>query len=166
MNCDKIESVTSHELYPPPPCHKLSHFLRPPPPWSVTYFMDGPFSRNFNIDRNHELQCWTSYEQSKKRIDSGVRWHMHDWFSSLAVLASGKDIFSTFSTFEWLRSNKLQTLLFWKKAMLEHAILFSLILLYVYNQFLFGRWHTETNWWHLVPRHYFNTYLTLDLYDN
>ena len=35
-------SVTSHDLYPPLPCHKLSHFLRPPPPWSVIYFMDGP----------------------------------------------------------------------------------------------------------------------------
>ena len=43
VNCEKIVSVTSHDLYPPPPCHKLSHFLRPPPPlWSVTYFMDGP----------------------------------------------------------------------------------------------------------------------------
>ena len=28
-----MESVTSHDLYPPPlACHKLSHFLRPPPP--------------------------------------------------------------------------------------------------------------------------------------
>src|SRR6218665_845725 len=25
-------SVTSHALYPPPPCHKLSHFLGPLPP--------------------------------------------------------------------------------------------------------------------------------------
>ena len=42
MNCEKIQSVTSHNLYSPSPCHKLSHFLRPLPPWSVTYFMDGP----------------------------------------------------------------------------------------------------------------------------
>ena len=43
MSCEKIESVTSHNFYPPPsPCHKLPHFLRPPPPWSVTYFMDSP----------------------------------------------------------------------------------------------------------------------------
>ena len=41
VNYEKIESVTSHNLYPPR--HKLSHFLKPPPPlWSVTYFMDGP----------------------------------------------------------------------------------------------------------------------------
>ena len=38
----KIISVTSHALYPPSPCHKLSHLLGPPPPSSVTYFMDGP----------------------------------------------------------------------------------------------------------------------------
>ena len=44
VNCEKIESVTSHDLYPLP-CHKLSHFLRPPSPEvdsCVTYFMDGP----------------------------------------------------------------------------------------------------------------------------
>jgi len=39
----KIISVTSHALYPPPPCHKLSHLLGPPPLSSVTYFMDGPW---------------------------------------------------------------------------------------------------------------------------
>jgi len=38
----KIISVTSHALEPPPPCHKLSHFLGPPTPSSVTYFMDDP----------------------------------------------------------------------------------------------------------------------------
>ena len=44
VNCEKMESVTSHDLYPLP-CHKLSHFLRPPPPlWSVTYYMDGPLT--------------------------------------------------------------------------------------------------------------------------
>ena len=42
VNCEKTDSVTSHDLYPLP-CHKLSHFLRPLPPWSVTYFMDGLF---------------------------------------------------------------------------------------------------------------------------
>ena len=31
VDCEKIESVTSHDLYPPPSV-KLSHFLRPPPP--------------------------------------------------------------------------------------------------------------------------------------
>ena len=31
VNGEKMESVTSHDLYPLP-CHKLSHFLRPPPP--------------------------------------------------------------------------------------------------------------------------------------
>ena len=35
-------SVTSHPLYLPPPCHKLSHLLGPSPPSSVTYFMDCP----------------------------------------------------------------------------------------------------------------------------
>src|SRR6218665_3034423 len=38
----KIISATSHALYSPPPCHKLSQLLGPPPPSSVTYFMDGP----------------------------------------------------------------------------------------------------------------------------
>ena len=45
VNCEKIESVTSHNLYPPSPCHKLSHFLRPPPPsgawhtlWTAPYY--------------------------------------------------------------------------------------------------------------------------------
>ena len=33
VNCDKIESATSHDLYPP--CHKLSHFLRSPPPFGA-----------------------------------------------------------------------------------------------------------------------------------
>ena len=37
----KFISVTSHALYPPSSCHKLSH-LRPPS--SVTYFMDSPYS--------------------------------------------------------------------------------------------------------------------------
>ena len=32
VNCEKMESVTSHDLYPLSHCHKLSHFLRPPPP--------------------------------------------------------------------------------------------------------------------------------------
>ena len=45
VNCVKIGSVTSHDLYPLPPlshvtnCHTFSD-----PPWSVTYFMDGPFA--------------------------------------------------------------------------------------------------------------------------
>ena len=45
--------MTSHDLYPPSPCHKVSHFLRPPPPlWSVTYFMDGPKGANSVIFTN------------------------------------------------------------------------------------------------------------------
>ena len=48
MNCEKIKSVTSHNLYPSP-CHKLSHFLRPLPPWSVTYFMDGPLPTKLQL---------------------------------------------------------------------------------------------------------------------
>ena len=44
VNCEKIESVTPHDLYPLP-LSQVSHFLRPPPPlWSVTYFMDGPLT--------------------------------------------------------------------------------------------------------------------------
>ena len=40
----KCISVTSHALYPHPPCHKLSHLLRPLPPrawrtlWTAPYF--------------------------------------------------------------------------------------------------------------------------------
>ena len=43
VDCEKMESVTSHDLYPLPPvtnCHTFSDPL--PPFWSVTYFMDGP----------------------------------------------------------------------------------------------------------------------------
>ena len=51
VNCEKIESVTSHDLYPPPPppvtnCHTFSD---PLPPWSVAYFMDGPLIIDFGI---------------------------------------------------------------------------------------------------------------------
>ena len=43
VNCEKIESVTSHDLYPPPsPVTNCHTFSDPLPPWSVTYFMDGP----------------------------------------------------------------------------------------------------------------------------
>ena len=43
VNCEKIESVTSHDLYPPPfPMSQTHTFSDPLPPWSVTYFMDGP----------------------------------------------------------------------------------------------------------------------------
>ena len=42
MNCEKIESVTSHNLHPPSPVTNCHTFLDPLPPWSVTYFMDGP----------------------------------------------------------------------------------------------------------------------------
>ena len=55
MNCEKIESVTSRDLYPPPPpvtnCHTFSD---PIPPWSVTYFMDGPFSYTLII-KTHQV---------------------------------------------------------------------------------------------------------------
>ena len=42
VNCVKIESVMSHDLYPPPPVTNCHTFSDPLPPWSVTYFMDGP----------------------------------------------------------------------------------------------------------------------------
>ena len=48
VNCEKLK-VWRHTIFtPPPPCHNLSHFLRPPPPWSVTYFMDGPYELHPN----------------------------------------------------------------------------------------------------------------------
>ena len=46
VDCEKngkMESVTSHDLYPPPPLSQtvtLSQTFSPL--WSVTYFMDGP----------------------------------------------------------------------------------------------------------------------------
>ena len=45
VNCEKIESVTSHNLYPPllPLSQTVTLSQTPSPPWSVTYFMDGPF---------------------------------------------------------------------------------------------------------------------------
>ena len=42
VNCEKIESVTSHDLYPPPLSQTVTLFQTPPTPWSVTYFMDCP----------------------------------------------------------------------------------------------------------------------------
>ena len=41
VNCEKIESVTSHDLYPPPLSQTVT-LSQTPSPWSVTYFMDGP----------------------------------------------------------------------------------------------------------------------------
>ena len=46
MNCEKIESVTSHNLYPLPHVTNCHTFSDPSPPWSVTYFMDGPILGN------------------------------------------------------------------------------------------------------------------------
>ena len=44
VNCEKIESVTSHNLNPPSPLSQTVTLSQTPsPPWSVTYFMDGPF---------------------------------------------------------------------------------------------------------------------------
>ena len=50
VNCEKIESVTSHDLYPPPPVTNCHTFSDPLPPWSVTYFMDGPYD---------DPACWS-----------------------------------------------------------------------------------------------------------
>ena len=46
LNCEKTESVTSHDLYPPPlsPLSQTVTLSQTPSPWSVTYFMDGPCS--------------------------------------------------------------------------------------------------------------------------
>ena len=41
VNCEKIESVTSHDLYPLP-LSKTVTLSQTLPPWCVTYFMDGP----------------------------------------------------------------------------------------------------------------------------
>ena len=48
VNCEKIESVTSHNLYPPPlPLSQTVTLSQTPSPlWSVTYFMDGPLESN------------------------------------------------------------------------------------------------------------------------
>ena len=48
VNCEKIESVTSYDLYPPPPVTNCHTFSDPLPPWSVTYFMDGPYIEFYN----------------------------------------------------------------------------------------------------------------------
>ena len=42
VNCEKIESVTSHDLYPPPLSQTVTISQTPSPLWSVTYFMDDP----------------------------------------------------------------------------------------------------------------------------
>ena len=51
VNCEKIESVTSHDLYPPPsPLSQTVTLSQTPPPlWSVTYFMDGPIVTQCDI---------------------------------------------------------------------------------------------------------------------
>ena len=40
VNCEKFESVTSHDL-PLLPLSQTVTLSQTPPPWSVTYFMDG-----------------------------------------------------------------------------------------------------------------------------
>ena len=43
VNCEKIESVTSHDLYPSSPLSQTVTLSQTPSPlWSVTYFMDSP----------------------------------------------------------------------------------------------------------------------------
>ena len=43
VNCEKMESVTSHDLYSPLPLSQTVTLSQTPSPlWSVTYFMDGP----------------------------------------------------------------------------------------------------------------------------
>ena len=50
VNWEKMESVTSHDLYPPPsPCHKLSHFLRPPPPLERDILYGRPLSMREHV---------------------------------------------------------------------------------------------------------------------
>ena len=57
MNCEKTESVTSHDLYPPPsPLSQTVTLSQTPPPWSVTYFMDGPLT----VDWNNSASCFGS----------------------------------------------------------------------------------------------------------
>ena len=45
VNCEKMESVTSHDLHPLSQTVTLSQ--TPSPLWSVTYFMDGPLYTKF-----------------------------------------------------------------------------------------------------------------------
>ena len=56
MNCEKIESVTSHDLYPLPLSQTVTLSQTPSPPWSVTYFMDGPIAYKENQNRLIQLQ--------------------------------------------------------------------------------------------------------------
>ena len=53
VNCEKIESVTSHDLYPPPPvtnCHTFSDSL---PLWSIHTLWTAP--RWIKPDIEHQL---------------------------------------------------------------------------------------------------------------
>ena len=45
----KIESVTSHNLYPPPPVTNCHTFLDPSP-WSMTYFMEVTYFMDYGHD--------------------------------------------------------------------------------------------------------------------
>ena len=52
VDCEKIESVTSHDLYPPPPLplsQSVTLSQTPSPLWSVTYFMDGPLGIVYRV---------------------------------------------------------------------------------------------------------------------
>ena len=50
VNCEQIESVTSHDLYPPPLSQSVTLSQTPSPLWSVTYFMDGRYDRDHHIE--------------------------------------------------------------------------------------------------------------------
>ena len=47
VDCEKMESVTSHDLYPLPLSQTVTLSQTTSPLWSVTYFMDGPKTEKF-----------------------------------------------------------------------------------------------------------------------
>ena len=53
VNCEKIETVTTHDLYPLPLSQTVT-LSQTPPPWSVTYFMDGPQREAAAIDHLYD----------------------------------------------------------------------------------------------------------------
>ena len=59
VNCEIIESVTSHDLYPPLPLSQSVTLSQTPSPlWSVTYFMDGPKELNWECDKKLRNYYW------------------------------------------------------------------------------------------------------------
>ena len=64
-----MESVTSHDLYPPPQCHKLSHFLRPPPP-------SGAWHTLWTAPKLYNIGEWAELTVVRK-LYSGFRFSMY-----------------------------------------------------------------------------------------